>query len=151
MADFSWGGPVQGLGQIQPDASAPGVNMLSATVPVGAAETNTATMFDPTRYIQASGTSFACPHTAGGVALIKQAHPDWSPDWVRTAMINSATNLRSAGQVPKADGLTSDSIIAQGAGCMYVYNCVKANARMGIPGDGIVEPSILGGYSFASA
>ena len=150
MADFSSRGPVQGLGQIKPDVSAPGVNILSATVAVGAAETNTATMFDPTRYIQASGTSFACPHTAGGVALIKQAHPDWSPDWVRTAMINSATNLRSASQVPKADGLTSDSIIAQGAGLIDVYNAVKAKALMGITGDGIVEPSILGSYSFGS-
>src|SRR5260370_38597666 len=150
MADFSWGGPVQGLGQIKPDVSAPGVNILSATVAVGAAETNTATMFDPTRYIQASGTSFACPHSAGRGALIKQAHPDWSPDWVRTAMINSATNLRSASQVPKADGLTSDSIIAQGGGLIDVYNAVKAKALMGIPGDGIAEPSILGKKKFGS-
>jgi subtilisin family serine protease len=150
MADFSSRGPVQGLGQIKPDISAPGVNVLSATVRVGAAETNTGTMFDPTSYIQASGTSFACPHTAGAVALIKQAHPDWSPDWVRTAMINSATNLRSASQVPKADGLTSDSIIAQGGGLIDVYNAVKAKALMGITGDGIVQPSILGSYSFGT-
>ncbi len=150
MADFSSRGPVQGLGQIKPDISAPGVNILSATVRVGAAETNTATMFDPTSYIQASGTSFACPHTAGAVALIKQAHPDWSPDVVRTALINSATNLRSSSQVPKADGLTSDSIIAQGGGLIDVYNAVKAKALMGVTGDGIVEPSILGSHSFGA-
>ena len=150
MADFSSRGPVQGLGQIKPDISAPGVNILSATVRVGAAETNTGTMFDPTGYIQASGTSFACPHTAGAVALIKQAHPDWSPDWVRTAMINTASNLRSANQIPKADGLTSDSIIAQGGGLIDVYNAVKTKALMGISGDGIVQPSILGSYSYGS-
>src|SRR5712671_1953863 len=150
MADFSSRGPVQGQGQIKPDISAPGVNVLSATVRVGAAETNTGTMFDPTGYIQASGTSFACPHTAGAVALIKQAHPDWSPDIVRTALINSATNLRSSSQVPKADGLTSDSIIAQGGGLIDVYNAVKAKALMGVTGDGIVEPSILGSSSFGS-
>ena len=150
MADFSSRGPVSGLGQIKPDISAPGVNILSATVPVGAAETNTATMFDPTRYIQASGTSFACPHTAGAVALIKQAHPDWSPDWVRTALINTASNLRSESQVPKADGLISDSIIAQGGGLIDVYNAVKTKALMGITGDGIVQPSILGSYSFGA-
>lgn len=150
MADFSSRGPVSGLGQIKPDVSAPGVNILSATVAVGGAETNTATMFDPTRYIHASGTSFACPHTAGSVALIKQAHPDWSPDWVRTALINTATNLRSESQVPKADGLTSDSIIAQGGGLIDVYNAVHTKALMGIPGDGIVQPSILGSYSFGA-
>jgi minor extracellular serine protease Vpr len=150
IADFSSRGPVSGLGQIKPDISAPGVNILSATVRVGAAETNTGTMFDPTGYIQASGTSFACPHTAGAVALIKQAHPDWSPDWVRTALINTATNLRSESQVPKADGLTSDSIIAQGGGLIDVYKAVKSKALMGITGDGIVQPSILGSYSFGS-
>jgi minor extracellular serine protease Vpr len=150
IADFSSRGPVSGLGQIKPDVSAPGVNILSATVPVGAAETNTGTMFDPTRYIRASGTSFACPHTAGAVALIKQAHPDWSPDIVRTAMINTATNGRSESQVPKADGLTSDSIIAQGGGLIDVYNAVHTKGLMGVTGDGIVQPTILGSYSFGA-
>src|SRR5207237_5047406 len=79
-----------------------------------------------------------------------QAHPDWSPDIVRTAMINTATNLRSANQIPKVDGLTSDSIIAQGGGLIDVYNAVKTKALMGITGDGIVQPSILGSYSFGS-
>jgi len=150
MADFSSRGPVAGLGQIKPDISAPGVNILSATVRVGAAETNTATMFDPTGYIHASGTSFACPHTAGAVALIKQAHPNWSPDWVRAALQNTASNLRSESQVPKADGLTSDSIIAQGGGLIDVYNAVQTKALMGVTGDGIVEPTILGSASFDS-
>ena len=150
MADFSSRGPVAGLGQIKPDISAPGVNILSATVRVGAAETNTATMFDPTGYIHASGTSFACPHTAGAVALIKQAHPNWSPDWVRAALQNTASNLRSESQVPKADGLTSDSIIAQGGGLIDVYNAVQTKALMGVTGDGIVEPTILGSASLGS-
>ncbi len=150
VADFSSRGPVSGLGQIKPDVSAPGVNILSATVPVGAAETNTSTMFDPSRYIRASGTSFACPHTAGAVALIKQAHPGWSPDVVRTALINTATNLRQEDRSPKADGLTSDSIIAQGGGLIDVYNAVHAPGLMGITGDGIVQPSILGSASFGA-
>ena len=150
IADFSSRGPVYGLGQVKPDVSAPGVNVLSATVAVGAAETNTGTMFDPSRYIRASGTSFACPHTAGAVALIKQAHPDWSPDIVRTALINTATNMRQVDRSPKADGLTSDSIISQGGGLIDVYNAVHTKALMGITGDGIVQPSILGSASFGS-
>ena len=150
MADFSSRGPVAGLGQIKPDVSAPGVNVLSATVRVGAAETNTATMFDPSGYIRASGTSFACPHTAGAVALIKRAHPDWSPDWVRTALQNTSSNLRSESQVPKADGLSSDSIIAQGGGLIDVYKAANTRALMGVTGDGIVDPSILGSASLGS-
>jgi len=150
IADFSSRGPIAGLGQIKPDVSAPGVNVLSATVAVGAPETNTGTMFDPTRYIRASGTSFACPHTAGAVALIKQAHPDWSPDIVRTALINTASNLREIDRSPKADGLSSDSIMAQGGGLIDVYNAVHTKGLMGISGDGIVQPSILGSYSFGA-
>jgi subtilisin family serine protease len=150
IADFSSRGPVYGLGQIKPDISAPGVNVLSATVAVGAAETNTGTMFDPSRYIRASGTSFACPHTAGAVALIKQAHPDWSPDVVRTALINTASNMRQVDRSPKADGLSSDSIIAQGGGLIDVYNAVHTKALMGITGDGITQPSILGSASFGA-
>jgi subtilisin family serine protease len=150
IADFSSRGPVSGLGQIKPDVSAPGVNVLSATVAVGAAETNTGTMFDPSRYIRASGTSFACPHTAGAVALIKQAHPDWSPDIVRTALINTASNMRQVDRSPKTDGLSSDSIIAQGGGLIDVYNAVHTKGLMGIAGDGIVQPSILGSASFGA-
>jgi hypothetical protein len=82
--------------------------------------------------------------------LIKQAHPDWSPDFVRTALINTATNLRQINRSPKADGLSSDSIIAQGGGLIDVYNAVHTKALMGVGGDGIVQPSILGSYSFGA-
>ncbi|MBV9243172.1 MAG: S8 family serine peptidase, partial [Acidobacteria bacterium] len=151
MADFSSRGPVQGLGQVKPDVTAPGVNIYSATVRVGAAETNTGTMFDPTGFIHASGTSFSGPHVSGAALLIKQAHQDWNPDMVRTALINTATNLRSAAGTPKADGSTADDIISQGGGLVDVYGAVHAPALMGVTGDGIAQPSILGSYSFGEA
>jgi subtilisin family serine protease len=147
MADFSSRGPVAGYGQIKPDITAPGVDILSATVRVGSADANTATMFDPTGYISASGTSFSGPHVSGASALIKQAHLNWTPDMVRTALINTATNLRSASGTPKADG-SSDSIIAQGGGLIDVWHAINAKALMGVAGDGIAEPSILGSHSY---
>ncbi len=150
MADFSSRGPVEGLGQVKPDVSAPGVDILSATVRAGLAETNTGTMFDPTGYIRASGTSFSTPHVAGVVALVKQAHLDWTPDMIRTALINTATSLRDLNGTPKADGLTSDPIMAQGGGLVDVYRAVNAKALMGVAGDGISEPSILGSHSFGA-
>jgi hypothetical protein len=151
MADFSSRGPVQGLGQVKPDVTAPGVDIYSATVRVGAAETNTGTMYDPTGFIHASGTSFSGPHVSGAALLIKQAHMDWSPDYVRTALINTATNLRSASGTPKADGSTADDIISQGGGLIDVYGAIHTTALMGVTGDGIVQPSILGSYSFGEA
>lgn len=150
IADFSSRGPVQGLGQIKPDVAAPGVNIYSATARVGGAETNTATMFDPSGFIVASGTSFACPLTAGAATLIKQAHLDWTPDMVRTVLINTATNLRDINGTPKQDGLSADRIMDQGGGLIDVYRAVNARTLMGVTGDGITNPAILGSYSFGA-
>ena len=107
MTDFSSRGPIEGLGQVKPDVTAPGLNIYSATVRVGAPETNTGTMFDPTGYIHASGTSFSGPHVSGAVALIKQAHLNFTPAMIRAVLTNTATNLRSDQGVPRGDGKPS--------------------------------------------
>ena len=130
MADFSSRGPVAGFGQVKPDVTAPGVAILSATVAAGGAETNTATMFDPTRYISASGTSFSGPITAGCAALIKQKHPDWTPSMVRAALVNTATNLRFASGASIPDG--ANSINEQGGGHVEAFAAANAKALMGV-------------------
>src|SRR5439155_1561109 len=151
MAGFSSRGPVKGLGQVKPDISAPGVQVFAATAPASllGALAIVANPLTP-NYIRIDGTSMATPHTAGAAALIKEAHPDWSPDIVRTALINTATNMRSqSGNSSKADGPdTADSIIAQGGGLIDVYHAVYAKALMGVAGDGISEPGILGSHSY---
>lgn len=153
MASFSSRGPVQGLGQVKPDVSAPGVNILSATTAVGLPA---GSMVSPTRYISASGTSFATPITSGAVAILKQAHLNWSDpqrpgllaDMIRTALINTATNMRSGGGVPVADGTGADTILAQGGGLIDVAAAANLKALMGVTGDGIGAPYILGSHSF---
>ena len=42
-------------------------------------------------YRLANGTSFACPLAAGGIALVIEAHPDWTPWKVMEAIENTAT------------------------------------------------------------
>lgn len=147
-ASFSSRGPVQGLGQVKPDVTAPGVGITSATIRVGSADANGGKMFDPTGYVAATGTSFSGPHVAGSVALIKQAHLNWTPDMVRTALINTSTNLRTANGTPKADGGAADSINDQGGGLIDVAAAVNTKALMGVEGDGIIAPGILGSHSF---
>ncbi|HEV2915638.1 MAG TPA: S8 family serine peptidase, partial [Pyrinomonadaceae bacterium] len=149
MAGFSSRGPVRGFGQIKPDVSAPGVAVLAA-VPPGSLLGALAAAASPTspNYGYLDGTSMASPHTAGAATLIKQAHIDWTPDMIRTALINTATNMRNEAGVPKADGAAADSIIAQGGGLIDVKEAVNAKALMGVAGDGIEKPGILGSHSF---
>jgi subtilisin family serine protease len=148
MGDFSSRGPVRGFGQIKPDVSAPGVAVLAALPPgsllgavIGALETTP-------NYGHLDGTSMASPHVAGAVVLIKQAHPDWSSDAIRTALINTATNMRNESGAPKADGATADSILAQGGGLIDVPGALHTKALMGVEGDGIDKPEILGSHSY---
>ena len=142
-AGFSSRGPVRGFGQVKPDVSAPGVNVLAAMPPaslLGALSLG--------NYGAISGTSMATPHMAGSVALVKQAHLDWTPDMIRTAIINTATNMRTETGAAKPDGPGSESILAQGGGLVDVYRAVNARALMGVAGDGVAQPSILGSHSY---
>jgi hypothetical protein len=148
MAGFSSRGPVRGFGQIKPDVSAPGVAVLAAMSPGSTLGALAAALEGTPQYMHLDGTSMASPHTAGVAALLKQAHPDWTPDVIRTALTNTATNLRDQAGAPKAEGLTADSIIAQGGGLIDTYEALHAQALMGVAGDGVSTPGILGSHSY---
>jgi subtilisin family serine protease len=147
MASFSSRGPIQGFGQVKPDVTAPGVGIRSATTSVGVPVFS---MQSITGFTSANGTSFSGPHVAGAATLIKQAHPDWNADMVRTALINTATNLRQANGAPKAGGLDGDSVNMQGGGLIDIKEAVNAKALMGVAGDGITQPTILGSHSYGA-
>uniref|UniRef100_A0A0E0KQS4 Subtilisin-like protease n=1 Tax=Oryza punctata TaxID=4537 RepID=A0A0E0KQS4_ORYPU len=74
---------------LKPDVVAPGVNILAAWVPnKEVMELGRERLF--ASYMLVSGTSMASPHVAGVVALLRSAHPDWSPAAVRSAMMTTA-------------------------------------------------------------
>ncbi len=78
LASFSSGGPSGGASALKPDVAAPGVSVMSAdgsTIKGGKI---------------LSGTSMASPATAGAVALIVQAHPTWTPEAIKAALIGTA-------------------------------------------------------------
>jgi subtilisin family serine protease len=133
MAAFSSRGPILGYGQVKPDVTAPGVQILSATVRAGGIGVSTAPgvsyMIDPTGYKSANGTSFSAPIAAGVAALIKQKHPQWTPAMIRAALINTATNLRRGDGTPLADG--KNSILEQGGGLIDAVAAADAKALMG--------------------
>ncbi|RAL52994.1 hypothetical protein DM860_016229 [Cuscuta australis] len=68
---------------LKPDIAAPGLNILAAWSPA-AANVN---------FNVISGTSMACPHVTGIVALIKSVHPSWSPSAIKSAIMTTASVL----------------------------------------------------------
>ncbi|MEV6702641.1 S8 family serine peptidase [Streptomyces sp. NPDC051453] len=84
IASFSSRGPLKD-GRFKPDVTAPGVNIISAR----AAGTS---MGRPVNdlYTAADGTSMATPHVAGAAAIVAQAHPDWTGQQIKAALVGSA-------------------------------------------------------------
>ncbi|MEH7299158.1 S8 family serine peptidase [Neobacillus drentensis] len=130
LADFSSRGPVTGTWDIKPDIVAPGV-AINSTIPGG--------------YLSLQGTSMAAPHVAGACALIKQAHPDWTPVQIKAALMNTAKPLVKMwrGQMNSTDdeSLGFYRTYEQGAGRIQVDEAIKATS--------LVSPSSMrfGKYS----
>ncbi|PIN24155.1 Tripeptidyl-peptidase II [Handroanthus impetiginosus] len=98
VASFSARGPsVESPYVLKPDVIAPGVNILAAW-PDGVAPTELPSDTRRTEFNVASGTSMSCPHVSGVAALLKGAHPDWSPAMIRSAMMTTAYSEDSEGK-----------------------------------------------------
>ncbi|KAL3380673.1 hypothetical protein AABB24_001035 [Solanum stoloniferum] len=74
---------------------APGALILAA-VPPNIPSVSIENLQLTTDYELKSGTSMAAPHAAGIAAMLKGAHPDWSPSAIRSAMMTTANHLNSA-------------------------------------------------------
>ncbi|NLF05619.1 MAG: S8 family serine peptidase, partial [Actinomycetales bacterium] len=68
------------LGVVKPDVAAPGTNISSAASGGGTAASTL------------TGTSMATPHVAGIAALVLESHPSWTPEQIKTAVMNTATH-----------------------------------------------------------
>lgn len=125
IADFSSRGPVVNTWMIKPDVSAPGVNITS-TVP-------THNPSNPHGYAAYQGTSMAAPHVAGAAALLLQAHPDWSVDYVKAALMNTADSLvdaagkeydhntQGAGGIRVVEALNATTLVTPGSHSFGVF------------------------------
>jgi minor extracellular serine protease Vpr len=112
LADFSSRGPVTVTWEIKPDIVAPGV-AINSTIPGG--------------YLSLQGTSMAAPHVAGAAALIKQAHPDWTPAEIKAAIMNTAKDItdrngkryrtfeQGAGRIQLEAAINSETLVSPGS------------------------------------
>jgi serine protease AprX len=90
VAAFSSRGPTRADGLAKPDLVAPGVRTVSARS-VGSTLDDA---FPQARvgehHFRGSGTSFSAAVVSGASALLRQAHPGWTPDQIKGALLGTA-------------------------------------------------------------
>ena len=146
MAGFSSRGPSLASPNIlKPDVTAPGVDVLAATVPKGADVAQIAAGNYPaplSDYL--SGTSMSSPHVAGLAALLRQANPAWSPAAIKSALMTTATPVKLD------DGSTDTDRFGYGAGHVnpnaaaapgLVYDARFADYVAFLCGGGLLNPT----------
>lgn len=100
---------------IKPDVTAPGVDICAAQWDNA---WEYAKCLDD-EHTAISGTSMATPHVAGVAALIKQAHPNWTPNQIKMALRKTAVDI-----TPLDLG---DDILQQGYGRINALGAVQLN------------------------
>lgn len=118
LAEFSSRGPRGYDSYLKPEISAPGVAIYAAAMGTG------------TEGVSFNGTSMAAPHVAGVAALIKEAHPNYTPEQVKAAMMNTAVDL-----------VTGDVVPQQGAGRVDAYAAISTTSVI-VGDDNLVSLSL---------
>jgi subtilisin family serine protease len=116
MAGFSSRGPRGSF--LKPDVTAPGVQILAGMtpVPVGADPSKPGELFQAIQ-----GTSMSSPHAAGVSALVKAAHPEWTPGQIKSALMTTSIQA-----VLKEDGATPATPFDRGAGSIRANRAINA-------------------------
>jgi hypothetical protein len=96
-ADFSSVGPTAISLRLKPDVSAPGVDILSSV---------------PNGWTSSSGTSMASPHVAGAAALLRQRHPAWTVAQIKSALVQSGSDVRDDGGNSLGPSLQGGGLVA---------------------------------------
>lgn len=96
LAGFTSGGPRNPDSVLKPDVTAPGVSVLSTAIGTG----NRGTII--------SGTSMSSPMTAGVAALVTEAHPEWTTERIKGAIMSTAdpgsAKIQAASYDPRRAG-----------------------------------------------
>ncbi|MBD8498542.1 S8 family serine peptidase [Paenibacillus arenosi] len=87
LGSLSSGGPAVGTWLLKPDLVAPGMHIYSA-------------LGEEDGYVMNSGTSMAAPQVTAAAALLLEAHPNWTPEMVKSALMQHANQLVNEKGIP---------------------------------------------------
>ncbi|XLP09060.1 S8 family serine peptidase [Alteromonas marina] len=104
MNEFSSRGPNGDPTFLKPNIAAPGTRIFSGESP-------DAPNHEGENFSFKDGTSMASPHVAGAAALLKQMHPDWTAQQIKSALVTSSIR-----DVLKEDAATQADNFDMGAG-----------------------------------
>ncbi|MFE7508692.1 S8 family serine peptidase [Promicromonospora sp. NPDC057488] len=127
LADFSSTGPAID-GGVKPEITAPGVDVLAARSQL---------VRGSGMYTTMSGTSMATPHVAGTAALVAAAHPDWTAEQIKEAIVSTAAPTPA--YTPYQAG--SGRLDAPAAVAATVFGTASAGFGFHSYGDGTDEPT----------
>ena len=144
LAQSSSRGPIPTTEVVKPDVTAPGVGICAARgapggtieqslinrfgmntfiqlylLPCGSSDFNTA------QYISLSGTSMAAPHVAGAAALLIQIHPDWTPEKIKSSLVQTSRPLNIVGR--------DYDVFQQGAGIIDIFRAIRFGGEVAPP------------------
>ncbi|MES1246443.1 MAG: S8 family serine peptidase [Actinomycetota bacterium] len=98
IAGFSDSAPTPLSLQLKPDVTAPGVGILSS--------------LPGNQWDRWDGTSMATPHVAGAAALLKQRHPTWTVEQIKSALVSTGDPVH-----PGSASTTAEvSVMREGGG-----------------------------------
>ena len=156
MGSFSARGPGPSPDILKPDVTAPGINILAGFTP------DAANAAPGENFAYLTGTSMSTPHVAGVGALLLQAHPDWSPSAIKSALMTTAHQ-----DLTGSDGATAALPFDYGAGHIVPNDSVDPGLVYDVTADeydafacGIASPGVTEercnelsamGHSFAGA
>jgi serine protease AprX len=100
----AWGYTPDGFAK--PELSAPGRYMVGAVPPTSTLAIQRPAQIVEPGYMQLSGTSFAAPVVSGTAADLLAAHPTWTPDQVKGALMVAAQPLPLA--APRSSGVGAE-------------------------------------------
>ncbi|KAF7818477.1 subtilisin-like protease SBT1.2 [Senna tora] len=146
VAQFSARGPsLIDPSILKPDVIAPGVNIIAAWPqnlgPTGLPEDSRRVNFSVM-----SGTSMSCPHVSGIAALIRSAHPQWTPAAIKSAIMTTSQVSDHTGR-PILDGDKAAGVFAMGAGHVNPERAINPGLIYDIKPDDYVAHLCSLGYT----